>query len=43
MLVRDVMTKVPMTIDPEAPVETAVAVMRERRMRHLPVVDAEGD
>jgi acetoin utilization protein AcuB len=42
MLVRDVMTKVPMTIDPEAPVETAVAVMRERRMRHLPVVDAAG-
>ena len=42
MQVQDVMTKMPMTIDPEAPVETAVAVMRERRMRHLPVVDAEG-
>ena len=40
--VRDVMTKNPMTIDPEAPVETAVATMRERRMRHLPVVDGEG-
>src|SRR4029453_11929386 len=42
MQVRGVMTKTPMTIDPEAPVETAVAVMRERRMRHLPVVDGEG-
>ena len=42
MQVQDVMTKMPMTIDPEAPVETAVAVMRERRMRHLPVVDAAG-
>jgi len=42
MQVRDVMTKTPMTIDPEAPVETAVAVMRERRMRHLPVLDGEG-
>ncbi|HXD98374.1 MAG TPA: CBS domain-containing protein [Candidatus Acidoferrum sp.] len=42
MQVRDVMTATPMTIDPEAPVETAVAVMRERGLRHLPVVNAEG-
>ena len=42
MQVRDVMTAKPMTIDPEAPVETAVAVMRERGLRHLPVVDPEG-
>jgi acetoin utilization protein AcuB len=42
MQVRDVMTAKPMTIDPEAPVETAVAVMRERGLRHLPVVDSEG-
>ena len=42
MLVRDVMTATPMTIDPEAPVETAVAVMRERGLRHLPVVGGEG-
>ena len=42
MQVRDVMTATPMTIDPEAPVETAVAVMRERGLRHLPVVDGEG-
>ena len=42
MQVRDVMTARPMTIDPEAPLETAVAVMRERRVRHLPVVDDAG-
>jgi len=42
MQVRDVMTAKPMTIDPEAPLETAVAVMRERRLRHLPVVDGAG-
>ena len=41
MQVRDVMTAKPMTIDPEAPVETAVAVMRERGLRHMPVVDSE--
>ena len=38
--VRDVMAKRPITIDPEAPLATAVAVMREREIRHLPVVDA---
>lgn len=42
MLVRDAMTAGPVTIDVDAPVETAVAVMRERRLRHLPVVDADG-
>ena len=42
MQVRDVMTAGPMTIAPEAPLETAVAVMRERRLRHLPVVDDAG-
>ena len=41
MLVRDVMTTAPLTIDPEAPLETAVAIMRERGVRHLPVVDAD--
>jgi len=40
--VRDVMTRTPITIDPEAPLETAVAVMREREIRHLPVVDETG-
>src|SRR5262245_23977244 len=42
MLVRDAMTPRPVTIDAEAPVETAVATMRERRLRHLPVVDDAG-
>jgi acetoin utilization protein AcuB len=42
MNVRDVMTPRPITIDPEAPLETAVAVMHERRVRHLPVVDDKG-
>lgn len=42
MLVRDAMTPGPVTIDAEAPVETAVATMRERRLRHLPVVDDTG-
>ena len=39
--VRDVMTRMPLTIDPDAPLATAVAVMRERELRHLPVVDDE--
>lgn len=42
MTVRDVMTKHPITIDPEAPLSTATAVMMERGVRHLPVVDDEG-
>jgi acetoin utilization protein AcuB len=42
MRVRELMTKRPITIDPEAPVATAVATMRERSIRHLPVVDADG-
>jgi CBS domain-containing protein len=40
--VRDVMTRRPITIDPDAPLETAAAVMREREIRHLPVVDDGG-
>ena len=38
-LVRDVMAKRPITIDPQAPLATAIAVMREKEIRHLPVVD----
>lgn len=38
----DVMTRYPITIDPEAPVDTAIAAMRERGVRHLPVVDDAG-
>jgi acetoin utilization protein AcuB len=41
-LVRDVMSKQPITIDPEAPLATAIAVMREKEIRHLPVVDHVG-
>ena len=36
MRVREVMTATPMTIDPQAPVETAVAVMRERGLPGAP-------
>jgi acetoin utilization protein AcuB len=41
-LVRNVMSKQPITIDPEAPLATAIAVMREKEIRHLPVVDHTG-
>jgi acetoin utilization protein AcuB len=41
-LVRDVMTKQPVTIGPEASLASAIAVMRERGIRHLPVVDDTG-
>lgn len=40
--VRDVMTRAPITIDPDAPIGTASAVMQEKAIRHLPVVDGEG-
>lgn len=40
--VREVMTKSPFTVDPEAPVGTALAVMTEREIRHLPVCDPTG-
>jgi len=40
--VRDAMTRSPITIDPDAALETAAAVMREREIRHLPVVDDAG-
>jgi acetoin utilization protein AcuB len=42
MLVRDVMTGHPITIDPSAPLGTAAAVMQEREIRHLPVVGDGG-
>jgi len=37
--VKDVMAKDPISIDPDAPVGTALEVMRTKRVRHLPVVD----
>jgi acetoin utilization protein AcuB len=36
----DVMTPWPLTIRPEAPILDAITLMIERRVRHLPVVDA---
>jgi acetoin utilization protein AcuB len=42
MLVKDAMTKDPFTIDPEAPLGTAIDVMRTNGIRHLPVVDDVG-
>jgi acetoin utilization protein AcuB len=42
MKVKDIMTKDPLTIDPEAPLGTAIDVMRTKGLRHLPVVD-EGE
>jgi acetoin utilization protein AcuB len=42
MKVRDVMTPDPITIDPEAPLGTATALMRSKGIRHLPVVDEAG-
>jgi acetoin utilization protein AcuB len=38
MLVSDWMTRTPVTLAPEAPLSTAVALLREHRIRHLPVV-----
>ena len=40
MKVKDVMAKDPFTIDPEAPLGTAMDVMRTGHLRHLPVVEA---
>ena len=42
MLVRDVMTEDPFTIDPDAPLARAGEVMRAKELRHLPVVDRDG-
>jgi CBS domain-containing protein len=40
--VKDVMTADPLSIEADAPVGTAIAVMAARKIRHLPVVDARG-
>jgi len=42
MKIKNVMTPSPFTIDPEAPLATAIVVMRDRQLRHLPVVDDAG-
>ena len=41
-LVRNVMSKQPITIDPVASLAAAIALMREKAIRHLPVVDHTG-
>src|SRR5262245_41042249 len=40
--VAEAMRRRPITIDPQAPLGTAMAVMVERGVRHLPVVDDDG-
>ena len=42
MNVRDVMIRNPITIDPETPLATAMAVMKKEGIRHLPVTDDTG-
>src|SRR5512138_2630820 len=42
MLVRDRMTRNPITIAPDTPVEEAVVQMREARVRRFPIVDKSG-
>ena len=42
MVVRDVMTEDPFTIEPDAPLGKAIDVMRAKELRHLPVVDQAG-
>lgn len=42
MLVRELMTPNPVTVRPDTPVPDALRLMRERKVRRLPVVDAHG-
>jgi CBS domain-containing protein len=42
MDVKDIMTTNPFSIDPESPIATAIEVMVDRKIRHLPVIDAGG-
>lgn len=37
--VRDIMTSPVLAVGPETPVSTATALMREKRIRHLPVIE----
>jgi CBS domain-containing protein len=41
-LVRDIMTESPITIELDASVDEAMRIMTTNRIRHLPVLDAEG-
>ncbi|CUS04054.2 CBS domain containing protein [Candidatus Promineifilum breve] len=42
MLVRELMTPNPVTVRPDTPVPDALRLMRERKVRRLPVVDSHG-
>lgn len=42
MLVRDRMTRNPITVTPETSLSNAMRLMREKRIRRLPVLDAQG-
>ncbi len=42
MLVRDCMTRNPLTTSPETPVHVALRLMKEKKVRRLPVVDSRG-
>ena len=39
--VGEVMTKPPVTITPETPILSALSLMTQRRIRHLPIVDGD--
>ena len=43
MLVRDWMTKDPLVVHPQTSVEEAIRIMRQNRVRHLPVVKKDSD
>ena len=42
MNVRDVMTSDPLTVDPDTSVREATRLMKQKGIRHLPVVDRRG-
>lgn len=42
IIVKNVMTENPLTLGPDAPLRDAVNLMRERKIRHLPVVEDGG-
>ena len=42
MITRDLMTKDPLTLTEQATLEDAAELMRERDIRHVPIVDREG-
>jgi acetoin utilization protein AcuB len=42
MKVHDIMTPNPTTVDEAAPLRSAIAMMAEQKVRHLPVVDGTG-